>query len=164
MPLSELDWQHREAGAGYAQLGMWLDADFELDKIDPFNRAHPIVLAVRLEIYRGLKKWDLMAELSKRLIEWDPWDVQWRISYAYAIRRAVSIEAAREILAKAVRRFSKKAIIYFNLACYECQLGRLESAKNYLKRAFKIDPKWRIAALDDEDLEPLWSELSQLLA
>ena len=40
-----------------------------------------------------------------------------------------------------------------------CQLGDLESAKRYLKRAFEIDPNWRIAALDDKDLEPLWASI-----
>jgi hypothetical protein len=34
-------------------LGMFLDADTELDKIDPFNRAAPEVLATRLGIYPG---------------------------------------------------------------------------------------------------------------
>jgi tetratricopeptide (TPR) repeat protein len=159
MPLNEQDWKCREAAAGYAQLGMWLDADAELDNIDPFNRAVPIVLALRIEIYRGLQKWELMAELSKRLVEWDPQDVQWIISYAFATRRAVSIEAAREILRNAVRRFPKQGVICFNLACYECQLGRIESAKDYLKRAFEIEPKWRVAALDDEDLQPIWNQL-----
>jgi hypothetical protein len=40
-----------------------------------------------------------------------------------------------------------------------CQLGSLESAKNYLKQAFKIDSSWRIIALHDKDLEPFWEKL-----
>jgi hypothetical protein len=31
-----------------------------------------------------------------------------------------------------------------------------DSAKEYLKRAFEIDPGWRLEALADEDLKPLW--------
>ena len=157
MTLSDLDWKHRETAHGYCLLSMWLDADAELDKIGAVNRAHPLVLAIRIEIYRGLHKWELMAEISKRLLEWDPQDVQWRISYAFATRRAVSIEAARDILRKAVHKFPKEAIIYFNLACYDCQLARIDSAKEFLKKAFEIEPKGRVAALDDEDLKPLWT-------
>jgi hypothetical protein len=31
--------------------------------------------------------------------------------------------------------------------------------KRYLKKAFEIDLNWRKAALDDEDLKPLWDSL-----
>ena len=138
---------------------MFLEADTELDKIDPFNRAAPDVLATRLAIYRGLKKWELMREIAKRLAEFQPDDIQWTISLAYATRRADSIQAAKEILLNAESRFPREAIIKYNLACYCCQLGEIENAKNYLKKVFEIDSTWRLQALDDEDLRPLWDSL-----
>ena len=97
--------------------------------------------------------------ISKRLLGFQPDDVQWVISFAYAIRRANSIEAAIEILLNAEPKFPKQAVIKYNLACYFCQLGDLESVKKYLKRAFEIDPNWRLQALEDEDLEALWESL-----
>jgi hypothetical protein len=57
-------------------------------------------------------------------------------------------------------KFPNEAIIKYNLACYFCQLGEIETAKNYLKKAFEIDLNWRTAALEDEDLKPLWESLS----
>jgi tetratricopeptide (TPR) repeat protein len=155
------DQQHCQAAIGYVELGMFLDADTELDKIDPINRATPDVLAVRLEIYRGLKKWELMQVVAQRLAEFDPNNIQWIISYAYATRRADSVEAAKKILLAAETRFPNEPVIQFNLVCYECELGNLESAKPYLNRAFKIDPNWRLQALDDPDLEPLWASLAE---
>jgi tetratricopeptide (TPR) repeat protein len=140
---------------------MALDADAELDKIDPFNRAAPEILALRVEIYWKLKKWELMREIAKRLNEFEPNEVHWIVSYAFATRRAVSIEVAKKILLSAVSRFPKEAVILFNLACYECQLGRLDVAKDYLKKVFEIDPSWRRAALDDEDLRPLWDAMDK---
>jgi hypothetical protein len=56
MALEPPEQQHWQAAVGYVELGMFADADSELDKIDPFCRALPEVLAVRLAIYRGLKK------------------------------------------------------------------------------------------------------------
>jgi len=85
--------------------------------------------------------------------------VQWTISLAYATRRADSIEAAKEILLNAEPKFPKEAIIKYNLACYCCQLGENEKGKNYLKKAFEIDSTWRLQALDNEDLRPLWDSL-----
>ena len=138
---------------------MFLEANAELDQIDPFNRAAPEVLAVRIAIYRGLEKWDLMQEIAKRLAEFQPNDIQWTISLAYATRRADSIQAAKEILLNAESKFPKEAIIKYNLACYCCRLGEIENARNYLKKVFEIDSTWRAQALDDEDLRPLWDSL-----
>src|SRR4029453_6661381 len=84
VPLEPPDEQHWQAAAGYVELGMFLEADTELDKIDPFNRAPPEVLAIRLAIYHGLEKWELMQEIAKRLAEFQPDDIQWTISLAYA--------------------------------------------------------------------------------
>ena len=66
------DQQHWQAAIGYVELGMFQDANEQLEKIDPFNRAAPEVLSVQLEIYRGLKKWALMQQVVKRLKEIDP--------------------------------------------------------------------------------------------
>ena len=121
---------------------MFAEADSELDKIDPFCRALPEILAVRIAIYRGLKKWEAMQQIAKRLKEFDPGNVQWTISLAYATRRAFSIEVAMEILLEAEPKFPREAAIPYNLACYYCQLGEMDKAKCCLKRALEIDLDW----------------------
>jgi hypothetical protein len=65
-----------------------------------------------------------------------------------------------EILLSAEPKFPKEAAIPYNLACYYCQLGEMEKAKCYLKQAFGIDSSWRMSALEDEDLRPLWDSLA----
>jgi tetratricopeptide (TPR) repeat protein len=159
MPLEPPDQQFFTAACGYVQLQMFHEANEELEQIDPFNRAAPEILALRIEIYRGLKKWELMQVVSEKLAEFEPDNLQWTISLAYATRRAVSIETAKEILLNAERKSPKDAVIKYNLACYCCQLGEIENAKNYLRKAFEIDLNWRLRALEDEDLKPLWESL-----
>jgi tetratricopeptide (TPR) repeat protein len=149
-----------DAACGYVQLGMYQDANEQLEKIDPFLRAAPEVLALRIEIYRGLEKWELMQQISKRLKEFQPDNVQWTISLAYATRRTYSIDVAMEILLNAEAKFPNEGAIPYNLACYYCQLKELEKAKRYLKKAFEIDLNWRKIALDDIDLMPLWEALA----
>lgn len=63
-----------------------------------------------------------------------------------------------------VDKFPSSATMRYNLACYECQLGRVEQAKVWLEKAFKIgDAKeMKLAALDDPDLEPLWKEIGNI--
>jgi len=96
VPLEPPNQQYWQAAIGYVELGMFQDANDQLEKIDPFNRVAPEVLAVRLAIYRGLKKWELMQQIAKRLKEFQPDNVQWTISLAYATRRAYSIDVARK--------------------------------------------------------------------
>jgi tetratricopeptide (TPR) repeat protein len=159
MPLEPPDLQHWQAAVGYVELGMFQEANDQLENVDPFNRAAPEVLTVRLAIYSGLKKWELMQQIAKRLKEFEPDNVQWTISLAYATRRAYSIDTAMEILLSAQAKFPKEAAIPYNLACYYCQAGEIEKAKRYLTKTFEIDSNWRLVALEDEDLKPLWDSL-----
>src|SRR5205823_11832921 len=117
MPLEFPDKEFFNAAVGYTQLGMFLEANEQLENIDPFNRVAPEVLALRVDIYSGLKKWDLMQEIAQRLHECFLRDVQWVISYAYATRRAESIDAAKTILVNALPKFPREASIYYNFAC-----------------------------------------------
>jgi hypothetical protein len=102
MPLEPEEQRHVTAAQGYAELAMYLDADAELDEIDPEVRHVPEVLAVRIHIYRALKKWELMQTVAKKMALYDPDEADWTISWAYATRRADSIEAARLILVDAI--------------------------------------------------------------
>jgi hypothetical protein len=51
---------------------MLLDANEELERIDPEVRHVAEVLTVRLEVYRSLKKWELMRTVAARLAAHDP--------------------------------------------------------------------------------------------
>lgn len=159
MPLEPDDQRHLTAAEGFAELGMYLDANAELEEIDAEVRHVAEVLTVRVSIYAGLEKWELMRTVAGRLAAHDPDNAQWPISLAFATRRAQSIEAAKSILLSAVERHPKEPILHYNLACYECQLGDIEVAKARLAHACKLSEKCRLMALDDADLEPLWAAL-----
>jgi tetratricopeptide (TPR) repeat protein len=159
MPLEPPDQQYLSAAEGFAALGMFEDANGELEKIDPFCRALPEVLAVRLAVYEGSKHWELAEVVAKKLFAQDPGNPHWAISLAYATRRLGSLERAQAILLEAMKRHPKEPIIPYNLACYACQTGELARARDYLSVAFTLQPECRVMALDDRDLQPLWAEL-----
>jgi lipopolysaccharide biosynthesis regulator YciM len=135
MPLSPEDAQHLTAAQGYLTLGMHLEANAELEEIEPDVRRVPEVLEVRMEVYRALQKWDAVQVIARKLAQYDPNDVQWTVSWAYATRRAECLEAAKAILLEAVERLPNVSIFHYNLACYECQLGEIEVAKARLQHA-----------------------------
>ena len=151
--------KHITTAQGYIELGMPLDANEELEQIEPEKRDATEVLALRVQIYSALKKWELMQTVARSLALRDPDNVQWTVLWAYATRRADSINAARLILLEAVERIPGAAIFHYNLACYECQLGDVEVAKARLKHALKLEPRYRLMALEDEDLEGVWASL-----
>jgi hypothetical protein len=67
VPLEPPDQQYCQAAVGYVELGMFQDANDQLEKLIRLIALLPKCLAVRLAIYRGLKKWELMQQIAKRL-------------------------------------------------------------------------------------------------
>ena len=141
------------------ELGMFIEANDELEQIDPFCRHLPEILRVRAVIYRRLEKWELMRTVVRSLVNHDPDNVQWIVWFAFATRRALSIESAKAILLEAVEHHPSVAIFHYNLACYECVLGDVEVAKGRLQHAINLDPQLRMKALDDPDLQALWQSM-----
>jgi len=156
MPLEPEDQTHLQAAQGYIELKMFLDANEELEEITAECRHLPEVLGVRLMIYEALQKWELAEVVAKRLVKYDPDDVEWILAWANATRRAGSVEAAKAILLDAVERNDEEPQFYYQLGCLECQLQDLQASMKHLEKAFKLDPKLRLRALDDEDLMRLW--------
>ncbi len=160
MPLLEDDQKHLTAAEGYVELGMFPEANDELEEIDPEVRHVPEVLGIRLEIYRALKKWELMQTVARKLAFDDPENPNWTISWASATRRAESLEAAKRILLEAVEQHPQHALMHYHLACCDSVVGELEVAKARLQHALKVNPGMRLMALDDDDLKPLWDQLA----
>lgn len=58
-----------------------------------------------------------------------------------------------------LEHIASEPMIHFNLACYQCQLGDLDGARQRLHRAIELCSDLRLLALEDEDLKPLWDSL-----
>lgn len=153
--------RHLTAASGFLELGLPLDANEELEQIEPEMRSLSEVFVVRLGIYRALEKWELVETLARRLCELRPDEPQWFIALAYALRHLAGFQEALAVLAHAANRFPDEPMLLYNLACYACQLGHLHSAKARLGEAIKLAPSCRDMARKDEDLKPLWNELRE---
>ena len=149
------------AAEGYLELNLPQEAQEELVAIDPEERAKWQVSALWTFVHQALGQWQEMEAAAALLCAARPEEAQWAISLAYATRRAYDLEAARTVLREAQTRFPEEAIIRYNLACYECQLGRLAEARADLREAFRLEKTCREMALQDADLAPLHGELEQ---
>jgi len=149
---------------GWLGLGNWREAAAELVAVAPALSRHPVVLRLRYEIHAQAGHWDLASQAAFIFARTMPDEPGAWIKLAYAIRRKPGggIPPAKEILAAARRRFPAEALIAYNLACYECQLGNLAQARVLLREAFQLGDLAQLKrlSLSDPDLEPLRREIT----
>jgi len=160
------DSHHLNAAEGWLGLSQRDEAMIELQKISSENQRHPDVLEVRWAIYAEEREWNAAIEVARRLMQRAPERASGWLNHAYAVRRAPGggLEKAWEALRPAAGKFPKEPTVAFNLACYACQLGQTEEAREWLLRAFKAGNKDKIKelAMSDDDLRPMWEEIRKL--
>ena len=155
---------HLQAAQGWFELGDHLEANEELEQMSPQNHAHPAVLEVRWAIYAAAKKWEAALNITTTFIQLAPEHPFGWLHRSFALHELNRTAEARDNLLTVLDRFPGESVLRYNVACYECQLGRLEQAKHWLEKAFKMgNPRrMKLAALEDPDLEPLWKEIGAL--
>ncbi len=150
---------------GWLELGNAAEAKAELAKLSPSTAGHPDVLEVRWAIAATIADWKQALEVAQRLVETEPRRASGWLHRAYAIRRVEGggLQSAWDALLPAAVKFPEEPTVPYNLACYACQLGQLEEARARLMSARAIGGKSEIRkmALKDEDLKPLWAEVSE---
>ena len=151
------------ASIGWLELGVYSEAEAELNRISAEQQSHPDVLEVRWVIVAQTKRWELALQIARALLKCAPQRSSGWLHQAYSLRRTAAdgIKLAWEALLPAYDKFPREATISYNLSCYACQMQKLEEARVWLRRALKIDDKTKIKemALDDPDLRPLWEEI-----
>ena len=152
-------WNYQQAD-GYLDLGMADEAHHVLDKIPEKFLGGIVYDEFLLRLAFVEEDWSAAARTCERLLALMPENPTFWIQYAYASRRSTGLEKAERILFEAQRRFPDENIIPYNLACYAVVRGDLKRALTGLK-AIINQPGILQMALEDDDLEPLWSELGE---
>ncbi len=158
-PLTPPDVHHWEAAQGWTGLRNAKEAFAELEKIQPDFQAHPFVRSAWLDAWILGGEWDKARGMARKLVEEFPDEPGFWLHLAYATRRAESggMELALDVLNGVMSQFPQEWMIPYNMACYLCQLERLDEAKPKLSVALVIGGSAiRTSALADEDLKPLW--------
>src|SRR6187397_1209803 len=126
MNLEFEDQRLLDAAEGWLELGNWLEAFEELERISPEQRAHPYVLCVRWGIYAKAEKWEMASEVARGMTVVLP-DNSWGwIHWAFSLHEMKHTKEAWSVLIPIVDKFPDEIHISYNLACYCCQLGKLK--------------------------------------
>lgn len=176
------------AAVGWFELGNIEEAEIEIKRLSRSGGRHPDVLEFIWQLQSSREDWIAAAATAKSLKKIAPDRPQAWIHHSYALRRAEGggLKASWKALLPAYEKFPGEPVIPYNLACYACQMNRLEDAREWLGKALKIEETQTIRtfalltenlkshmlknrensiknmALQDEDLKPLWKEIKKL--
>ena len=160
------DLYYCSATAGWLELGNVAEAEAEFARISKELRRHPDVLELEWALHAAKKNWAAGLETAQNLLHVAPDRALAWLHLAYAWRRVEGggLLAAWEALLPAATKFPDEATVAFNLACYACQMGKLEEARVWLRRAMRSGGTEHIRkmALADPDLQPLWDEIKKM--
>lgn len=149
------------AAEGYLELGMPEEAMREFLSLPRDIKLGIEGLSLLMEIHRVEEEWEQMESVAERLWQVEPENVARWIDWAIALRLSNSILSARVLLIEALERFPDEGLVHFHLACCECQLGNLPSARTHLMESKKRCRICRVLALTDEgELQSIWTDYS----
>lgn len=160
-PVSHATSLRLRYASGYIGLGMLKEAAGELETIGGEDRLCPEVLSVRVDLHAAANDWELLIAAARDLVLRQPKAIKGWILWANALRQLDRVAEAKAVLLEAEpHHWEQCGRLHFDLARYHCLLGEFEYALQRLRKAFKMDAKWKEAALKEQDLRAVWDELT----
>jgi predicted Zn-dependent protease len=164
MNLPLQDQRHLLAAEGWLELGDVDAAHQELEQIAFGHRTHHAVLQMRVRLYAQARKWDHVEAIAATLARLAPDHPFGVLMLGTALRNLKRHQDAVAVLREPASRFTTEWRFAYELACSLCGCGELKGALTWLEVAFDRAGKQdvRTLALDEPDLEPLWTEIAQV--
>lgn len=153
-----------EAAVGWVELGNPREALGELAQISPENGSDPRVLELKWQILARLEAWTESLPVARTFCESAPGSPQGWLHQAVSLYRLSRTEEAWNLLLPMAERFPRSWVIPYDLACYACQLEKVEEGREWLRKAFRLGNAKEIKplALADPDLKLLWAEIEAM--
>jgi predicted Zn-dependent protease len=156
------DSHYLRAAEGWLELGNCVEAGAELDQIALGLRINPAVLEMRCRVFTVAKQWEGLIEASAALIAQQPQKAELYVRHANALFFLGRTAEARSFVLPLINRFPDNAILQYNLACYECQLGNFDDSKFWLIKSIVMNKTLWQFARQDPDLAPFWRHFTSL--
>ena len=162
--ITHRDLHRLSAAEGWLELGDLVEAEKELDEISAAHQNSSEVLRLRWFVQSSANSWENALKTATLLADGSPHEPEPWIYRSYALHELKRTAEARDALVKVLDQFQKVSVIYYNLACYEAQLGNLDTGHRYLKKAFSLPggKNLKLGAASDPDLKPLKKHMAGL--
>jgi tetratricopeptide (TPR) repeat protein len=153
--------RHLDEAEGWLGLGDLEETRAALAKLPPSLSLHPEVLMARWHFYAAEKNWSSALQTAESLAKIAPDSPFGWVHRSFCLHELKRTQEARDQLLPVLDRFPDDPLMRYNLACYECQLGHLDQALDWLLTAFKLGDarKLREMALQDPDLKPIVAKI-----
>jgi Flp pilus assembly protein TadD len=149
-------WQkHLTMAEGYFELGMIEDATSELNQIPTRSQSEVEVSSLRLQLLIASGNYERGECVARGLVFKQPEKAFPWLGWAFCARRAISLEAAEQILEMAHTVHPKNGIIVFNMACYASAAGRISDARQLFSRATQLESAAKEWIRNDESLSAI---------
>jgi hypothetical protein len=165
-PLTAPELHALNAALGWLGLGLFVDAQQELNSLSLPAQTHPRVLDVQFAIYGETGAWEAAFAVAETEVKLQPGRSGGWVHRAFAARRRPqgSLEEAFRLLRPAFDQFPNQVVIPYNLACYRAQQAQMEEAWQWFAAALErgqLAPLKEMA-LQDNDLKALWPRIAAL--
>ncbi|MEM7603127.1 MAG: hypothetical protein AAF357_17155 [Verrucomicrobiota bacterium] len=148
-----------EKARGYIDLGMFDDALNLIDSLPEDQLLSDDAHEMRIIILLDRNQYEEAFEVSRTLSESRPGNHAGFIQGAYALHALSKTQEAIDFLQTGPESLQDEPSYFYNLACYEVALGRIEAAMTWLQQSINLDPRNRSRALKDKDLEIIHSQI-----
>lgn len=148
-----------EAAAAWLEIGAWMTAREEIDKLRPELRTDRSVVRLRCRIYRQGKRWSDLADVAEGATQLYPKEAEFWEHWAWAEYKLRGAARAIAILLAVAESFRPSGEIAYCLACLYGSQHRLLHAAMWLSWAFertKEPEKLRARAVEQPELQKLW--------
>ena len=146
------------AAEGYCELGMHDLAWRQIEQLPAERRKQAPVLGLRIQLHLDAGEWSEALSLSRQLLDVQPESKGAHIHAAYCLHELRRTEEARDLLRDGPEILRDEPVFFYNLACYEAQLGDLKAAREWLERSVQMDSSLARQAREDPDLTGLWRD------
>ena len=150
-----------EAAVGWVELGNPEEALKEIGQVSEEHGMHPQVLELKWQILARLENWEHSLPVAQTFCSVAPAVEQGWLHQAVSLYRLKRTEEAWNLLLPIAQKFPRSWVVPYDLACYACQLGKMEEARCWLRKAFEQGDgkEVKVLALADPDLKVLWPEI-----
>ena len=147
---------HLSRAKGYRELGMYDQSFLELEEIMGEERLSYEVLEAKYLACKGAKEWE-HAEAHANLIRvHHPNRVDGWIMLAECLSELSGAEKAVETLLLDEERFKESARYVYAIGRYYALANEVERAREYVRRAIKMDGSLRSEFIEDSAFDAVW--------
>jgi tetratricopeptide (TPR) repeat protein len=151
---------HLSRANGYRELGMFDQSILELESIRQEEVWSYDVIKSKYLTYFEAKQFEMASAMTHALRIYHSHLIEGWLLWAECIFQSEGPSAAANLLIDKGERVSKDADVLFSIGRYLAMAEDFSNAKNYIRRAIKLNHKYRKAFLEDPVFDGLWESFA----